>query len=84
MASACLPFVGPDRKLMIRSYSSVSFQGWGGASGHDAPLIAYDALLGAGDNWIELALRGILHGGDNDSVRAPPRVTSRDVNDRLV
>jgi len=48
-------------------YSSVSFQGWGGASGHDAPLIAYDALLGSGESWIELALRGILHGGDNDS-----------------
>lgn len=44
-------------------------------SGHDAPLIAYDALLGAlqagGSNlekvWEEFALRGILHGGDNDS-----------------
>jgi ADP-ribosylarginine hydrolase len=36
-------------------------------SGHDAPLIAYDALLGGKDNWEEIALRGILHGGDNDS-----------------
>ena len=48
-------------------YSSVSYSGWGGASGHDAPMIAYDALLGAGDSWEELCLRGMLHGGDNDS-----------------
>ena len=48
-------------------YSSVSFAGWGGASGHDAPMIAYDAILGAGDSWEELCLRGVLHGGDNDS-----------------
>jgi len=48
-------------------YNSVSWAGWGGASGHDAPMIAYDALLGAGDNWDELLLRGMLHGGDSDS-----------------
>jgi len=48
-------------------YKSVSWAGWGGASGHDAPMIAYDALLGAGDNWDELLLRGMLHGGDSDS-----------------
>jgi len=48
-------------------YKSISYQGWGGASGHDAPIIAYDAILGAGKNWTELTLRGILHGGDNDS-----------------
>ncbi|CAG2193774.1 unnamed protein product [Mytilus edulis] len=28
-------------------YKSVSFSGWGGASGHDAPMIAYDAMLGS-------------------------------------
>ncbi len=48
-------------------YRSVSFDGWGGASGHDAPMIAYDAILGAGDSWEELCLRAVLHGGDNDS-----------------
>ena len=48
-------------------YSSISFAGWGGASGHDAPMIAYDAILGAGDSWEELCLHGVLHGGDNDS-----------------
>ena len=48
-------------------YKSVSFAGTGGASGHDAPMIAYDALLSAGDSWEELCLRSMLHGGDSDS-----------------
>jgi len=48
-------------------YSSVSYDGWGGASGHDAPLIAYDAVLGCDGSWEELCLRGVLHGGDSDS-----------------
>ncbi|XP_061483982.1 ADP-ribosylarginine hydrolase isoform X2 [Rhineura floridana] len=47
-------------------YKSLSFSGWGGSSGHDAPMIAYDAILGARD-WIELAHRGFFHGGDSDS-----------------
>lgn len=47
-------------------YKSVSFAGTGGASGHDAPMIAYDALLSS-DSWSELCLRGMLHGGDSDS-----------------
>jgi len=51
-------------------YSSVSYNGWGGSSGHDSVLIAYDALLGAVGNWNELVLRGVLHGGDNDSTGA--------------
>ncbi|XP_052102495.1 ADP-ribosylhydrolase ARH1-like [Mytilus californianus] len=48
-------------------YESVSSSGWGGANGHDAPMIAYDAMLGSGDSWIEICKRGILHYGDNDS-----------------
>ncbi|XP_071497275.1 ADP-ribosylhydrolase ARH1-like [Diadema antillarum] len=48
-------------------YNSVSFRGWGGSSGHDAPMIAYDALLGCDGSWEELCHRGMLHGGDNDS-----------------
>lgn len=48
-------------------YKSVSFSGTGGASGHDAPMIAYDALLSSGDSWFELCSRGMLHGGDSDS-----------------
>lgn len=48
-------------------YSSVSWSGWGGSSGHDAPMIAYDALLGAGSSWKELCHRAMFHGGDSDS-----------------
>ncbi|CAB1328574.1 unnamed protein product [Coregonus sp. 'balchen'] len=48
-------------------YRAVSFKGVGGASGHDAPMIAYDALLRAGDSWVELANHGFFHGGDSDS-----------------
>ncbi|EDO33452.1 predicted protein [Nematostella vectensis] len=48
-------------------YKSLSYSGWAGSSGHDAPMIAYDALLGAGDSWEELCHRGMFHGGDSDS-----------------
>ena len=48
-------------------YRSVSYGGTGGASGHDAPMIAYDALLSCKESWSELCLRGMLHGGDSDS-----------------
>jgi len=48
-------------------YKSWSFSGWGGSSGHDAPMIAYDALLAAGGSWEKLCERGMLHSGDNDS-----------------
>ncbi|XP_051898059.1 ADP-ribosylarginine hydrolase [Pristis pectinata] len=46
-------------------YASVSFDGWGGASGHDAPMIAYDAILGSGKSWEELCNRAVFHGGDS-------------------
>ncbi|KAJ8319247.1 hypothetical protein KUTeg_004338 [Tegillarca granosa] len=55
-------------------YKSVSFSGWGGSSGHDAPMIAYDALLGMQQykdevdyRWEDLCNRGMFHGGDSDS-----------------
>ena len=62
-------------------YKSLSFSGTGGASGHDAPMIAYEALLNVykpidppmGDvevkerQWFELCERSMLHGGDSDS-----------------
>ena len=48
-------------------YRKVSFAGTGGASGHDAPMIAYDAVLGAPNSWVELCKRGMFHGGDSDS-----------------
>ena len=56
-----------DVKARDKFYKSISFSGWGGASGHDAPMIAYDAILGAGPSWSELCYRGMFHGGDSDS-----------------
>ena len=56
-----------DAKARDAFYKSLSFSGWGGSSGHDAPMIAYDALLGAGPSWTELCYRGMFHGGDSDS-----------------
>ncbi|KAL7857390.1 hypothetical protein SRHO_G00162890 [Serrasalmus rhombeus] len=50
-----------------KAYKSFSWSGWGGSSGHDAPMIALDALLGAGSNWEELMNRVAFHGGDSDS-----------------
>ncbi|XP_069471934.1 ADP-ribosylhydrolase ARH1-like isoform X2 [Ambystoma mexicanum] len=67
------PAVFPDNYGVAerdKFYTSVSYEGWGGSSGHDAPMIAYDALLGAGDSWIELAHRAFFHGGDSDSTAA--------------
>ncbi|KAM8933711.1 ADP-ribosylarginine hydrolase [Pelodytes ibericus] len=53
-----------------RFYQQLSYSGWGGSSGHDAPMISYDAFLGAGENWTELAHRAFFHGGDSDSTAA--------------
>lgn len=49
------------------TYKTFSLAGWAGRSGHDAPMIAYDALLGAGSDWEELMSRAGFHGGDSDS-----------------
>lgn len=46
---------------------SVSYSGWGGSSGHDSVIIAYDALLSSNQDWNEVCKRAMLHGGDNDS-----------------
>jgi len=48
-------------------YRQWSYDGWAGASGDDSVIIAYDAILGAKDNWETLVERGVLHYGDNDS-----------------
>eukprot|EP00940_MAST-03C_sp_MAST-3C-sp2_P002669 g2669.t1 len=46
----------------------ISFSGWGGASGHDAPMIAYDAMLCGGSRvWNITVEHAMLHGGDSDS-----------------
>ncbi|KAI8513150.1 hypothetical protein Bbelb_097890 [Branchiostoma belcheri] len=43
--------------------NDISSDGWPGRRGHDAPLIAYDALLAAGNSWEELCSRAMFHGG---------------------
>lgn len=48
-------------------YKMMSFADTGGASGHDAPMIAYDALLACNGKWDELCKRAMFHGGDSDS-----------------
>jgi len=53
----------------------LSIRGWGGSSGHDSTIIAYDALLSAlysdfEHRWDEILKRGALHGGDSDSTGA--------------
>lgn len=45
------------------AYKTFSLSGWAGRSGHDAPMIALDALLGAGSDWEELMGRAGFHGG---------------------
>ncbi|XP_069508207.1 ADP-ribosylhydrolase ARH1-like [Ambystoma mexicanum] len=66
--------VGPPRFPPVYSpaerddiYKTFSLDGWAGRSGHDAPMIAYDALLGADDSWEELCSRSMFHAGDSDS-----------------
>ncbi|KPP71369.1 Protein ADP-ribosylarginine hydrolase-like [Scleropages formosus] len=49
------------------AYKTFSLAGWAGRSGHDAPMIALDSLLGAGSDWAELMSRAAFHGGDSDS-----------------
>uniref|UniRef100_A0A3P8VCW3 ADP-ribosylarginine hydrolase n=1 Tax=Cynoglossus semilaevis TaxID=244447 RepID=A0A3P8VCW3_CYNSE len=49
------------------AYKSFSLSGWAGRSGHDAPMIALDALLAAGPDWEDLMSRAGFHGGDSDS-----------------
>lgn len=44
-------------------YKTFSSSGWPGCCGHDAPMIALDALLGAGSDWEELMCRAAFHGG---------------------
>ncbi|KAH3863497.1 ADP-ribosylhydrolase ARH1-like [Dreissena polymorpha] len=48
-------------------YSEISYGGWGGSSGHDAPLIAYDAVLACHGDWTTLCEWAMFHGGDSDS-----------------
>jgi len=56
-----------DVKERDEYYKKLSWDGWGGSSGHDAPMIAYDALLGCDKIWTDLMDRAFFHGGDSDS-----------------
>ncbi|KAG8430532.1 hypothetical protein GDO86_020439 [Hymenochirus boettgeri] len=58
---AAFPSVyGPAERDL--EYNSWSLDGWAGRSGHDAPMIAYDSLLGAGASWEALCSRSMFHG----------------------
>lgn len=66
LSSGTGPVVFPERygpAERDEAYKSFSLSGWAGRSGHDAPMIALDALLGAGSNWEELMSRAGFHGG---------------------
>ncbi|XP_008051881.1 protein ADP-ribosylarginine hydrolase-like protein 1, partial [Carlito syrichta] len=47
------------------TYKKWSSEGRGGRRGHDAPMIAYDALLAAGNSWTELCHRAMFHSGES-------------------
>lgn len=49
-------------------YKRWSSEGRAGRRGHDAPMIAYDALLAAGSDWAELCKRAMFHGGEEHDI----------------
>ncbi|RVE74437.1 hypothetical protein OJAV_G00021580 [Oryzias javanicus] len=50
-----------------KMYKRWSSEGRAGRRGHDAPMIAYDALLAAGRDWAELCRRAMFHGGESEA-----------------
>uniref|UniRef100_A0A8C0C3S0 ARHL1 protein n=1 Tax=Buteo japonicus TaxID=224669 RepID=A0A8C0C3S0_9AVES len=54
-----------DAEEREKTYRRWSSEGRGGRRGHDAPMIAYDALLGCGGDWTELCNRSMFHGGES-------------------
>ncbi|XP_067442327.1 inactive ADP-ribosyltransferase arh2 [Thunnus thynnus] len=56
-----------DAEETDKMYKRWSSEGRAGRRGHDAPMIAYDALLAAGSDWAELCKRGIFHGGESEA-----------------
>ncbi|CAI5771963.1 ADP-ribosylhydrolase like 1 [Podarcis lilfordi] len=54
-----------DAEEREKTYRRWSSEGRGGRRGHDAPMIAYDALLGCGSDWTELCNRAMFHGGES-------------------
>lgn len=59
------PLLSPAERDM--AYLGWALDGWPGRSGHDAPMVALEALLAAGSSWEDLCARAVLHGGDSDS-----------------
>ncbi|KAM9765805.1 inactive ADP-ribosyltransferase arh2 [Menidia menidia] len=53
-----------DTDKMYKRWSS---EGRAGRRGHDAPMIAYDALLAAGSDWDQLCKRAVFHGGQSEA-----------------
>lgn len=60
-----------------QTYRRWSSEGRGGRRGHDAPMIAYDALLGCGGDWTELCNRSMFHGGEGLLYFPPPAPSLR-------
>ncbi|XP_078088081.1 inactive ADP-ribosyltransferase arh2 [Mustelus asterias] len=54
-----------DAEKRDQVYKQWSSEGVGGRRGHDAPMIAYDALLSAGGDWTELCNHAMFHGGES-------------------
>ncbi|XP_062463012.1 inactive ADP-ribosyltransferase ARH2 isoform X1 [Pezoporus occidentalis] len=54
-----------DAEEREKTYRRWSSEGRGGRRGHDAPMIAYDALLGCSGDWTELCNRSMFHGGES-------------------
>ncbi|XP_028999588.1 inactive ADP-ribosyltransferase arh2 isoform X2 [Betta splendens] len=50
-----------------KMYKHWSSEGRAGRRGHDAPMIAYDALLAAGSDWSEVCKRAMFHGGESEA-----------------
>ncbi|KAL3993132.1 mRNA m6A methyltransferase non-catalytic subunit [Sarotherodon galilaeus] len=55
------------RHMAVQMYKRWSSEGRAGRRGHDAPMIAYDALLAAGSDWAELCKRAMFHGGESEA-----------------
>lgn len=56
-----------DPRKRDQFYSLMSYQNYGGSSGHDAPMIAYDGILACNGDWERLCDIAMFHGGDSDS-----------------
>ncbi|XP_044060246.1 protein ADP-ribosylarginine hydrolase-like protein 1 [Siniperca chuatsi] len=56
-----------DAEETDKIYKRWSSEGRAGRRGHDAPMIAYDALLAAGSDWAELCKRAMFHGGESEA-----------------